>query len=244
MESKLPHNYFTIAGKAFIEYLDRMFLPFKQSIGGTFPIMIKNTGDEAFVSNMNGKELYASTPRLSMEVRGITLQNDQLTNHHLHGKASLPNELGFNESKIIPVRRVPINWMFNTEVYFNTILEYLEFVDILLTVSHHNHHFTFYYLGNEYSGTFFLPEDFDSESNSQLGFDSEKRRRILPLMFMLQLQFPSYDFYKISQHMDPEILDESTKMQKIIHNVKINDDSESGITYTNEITKDDDSNNS
>lgn len=236
-QTPLPHNFFQIAGKAFIFYLDKVFEPFKESIGGTFPIMIKNTGDEAFLSNMNSKELYTSTPRLTLDVRGISLTNDQLTNHHMHGKAVLKDETGFPKTQVMPVRRVPINWLFNSEVYFNNVLEYLQFVDILLTVSHHNHFFTFYYLGNEYNGTFFLPEDFDPESNTQLGFDSEKRRRILPLVFNLQLQFPAYDFYHIGQHFGPEILDESKTMQKIIHKMHINDEGPNGEIIITEITK-------
>lgn len=236
MSEKLPHNFFTIAGKAFIHYLDKMFTPFKDQLGkDVFPIMIKNTGDEAFLTNMNTDDLYSSVPRLTLDVMSIGLVNDQLTNHFMHGKASMNNDAGFPTSKMMPVRRVPINWQFNSEVVFNNVLEYLSFVDVLLTVSHHNHYFEFYYLGNVYTGTFQLPEDFDSEANSSLGFDSEKRRRILPLMFTLQLQFPAYDFYNINQYMDPEILSASNSMHQIIHKIHIDDTSEDGVLTITEI---------
>lgn len=242
---KIEHNYFPIAASAFISYLDTIFKPFEDSLPTKqkFPIAILNTGDEVFLTNKyaeNDKStatFYNLVPRLSLDVKGFTIDNSQLTNRNVYGEIIGKNEEDFDQKYVIPVRRIPTEWIFATEAHFNNIIEYMKFVEIYLTTSHHNHYFTFNYAGKEFNGAFFLQEDLESNANMLLQFDTEKRKRILPMTFVLQLQFPSLDMYPRGLHDDGSIPAGQT-MIKLIHNLDV-ENCESGVVdhITTEITE-------
>jgi len=228
MSTKIKHEFFELAGKAFIDYLDQMFKPFSDNIGSTFPIMITNTGDEIFLHNMfndvvdNEKPLYSSIPRMSLDVRGIGIQSEQLTNYHdVLANATVQDSAGFNKRVKLPVRRIPVTWTFNTEVVFNNIFEFLTFTEIFLTVSHHNHTFSFFYAGSEYHCMFLIPTDVETNVSLNLAYDTSKRERRLPLNFMLELQYPAFDIYPVGNHKGHDGFAPNETMQSIEHTTKV-----------------------
>jgi hypothetical protein len=239
---QFKHDFFKQAGTALVSYLDKLLnVPLTSAIPNMtkFPIMIKNTGDETFITNMhesaNAETLYGLVPRLTLDVGGISIQSGQLTNPHQMGLLLAKNaETDINEAYSTNVRRIPVEWVFNSEAVFSNILEYLAFVEVYLTVSHHNHLFVFYHAGTEYSGTFFLQEDMNSDTNLQLQFDSDKRLRKLPLAFSVQLQFPAFDIYTRDgvNNNFAQIFKKNQTMQTLTHNMHVNDSSEDGIVST------------
>lgn len=239
------HDFFVQAGTAFVGYLDRLLkVPMKTAIPTIkeFPIFIKNTGDEVFLSNMQESSskkdvstLYTFVPRMSLEVQGINMQSGQLTNpHELGAFSATAANSEFKSNFVANVRRIPIEWTFNSELVFNNVLEYLAFIEIFLTVSHLNHYFTFYHAGTEYSGTFFLQEDLDTSVNLSLQFDADKRTRKMPLVFTLQLQFPAFNIYSRDSwnKYQGQVLNSNDTMQHLIHNMHVNDTSAEGIVST------------
>lgn len=238
----IEHNFLELASKAFIDYLDQMMKPYESIIGQELPIAINNTGDEVFLTNkfggsMDRPQLYTSTPRLVLDVKGITIQSDQLTSFGHLGKLVVQNEDGFKTAKRIPLRRIPLNFTYDCEMIFNNIFEYLTFIEVFLTISHHNHVFEFYYQGASYSATFFLPEDFDSSTNLELSYTTDRRHRRLPLTFVLQLQYPAYDIYRIGNHLGDGGFNASDRMNKLIHNMHVDDfPPPAGLVSTIEIT--------
>lgn len=237
---KLKHHFFIIAGKAWISYLDKIFNPFASYISAPFPISIRNTGDELFLTNMHesatttSTELYNRIPRMDIDVKGISLLGDQLTNPINMGHMNIIDSQNYNTTRVHEVRRLPVEWTFSTSIKFNDIVEYLVFVDILLTVSFHDHSFSFWYLGQKYEASFYMPTDFESEANLQLGWDTEKRHRVLDIVFAIQLQFPAYNFYNVGQPNDNtwQGFGKTETMNQLIHNLHLNDTSEEGIVST------------
>ena len=236
----MTHDFFEIAGKAFIDYLDRLYKPFSDIVGQPFPVMIMNTGDEAFLFNMQtsteGRDaMYSRVPRLTLDVKAISVLTDQFTSNRQLG--SLEDTVnGFPVKLKSTVRRIPVNWTFEGEAVFNNIFEYLQFTEVMLTMSHHNNYFSFVWSGSTYSGTFFLQEDIDANINLTLAYDSDKRSRRLPITFVVQLQFPSFDYYAIGKHAGVQIPANSV-MTELIHNMHVNDESADGIVSTITITK-------
>lgn len=225
---KIDHSYFPAAAQSFIDYLDTIFKPFEDELGQKFPIFIPNTGDEAFLTNKYSidkdrkktETLYRLKPNMMLDVKGFTIDSSQLTNRNVLGAITGTNEDGFSEKFVAPVRRIPLSWVFNCEVKFNNIVEFFHFIEVFLTTSHHNHYFTFYYAGTEYNCTFFLQEDLESQANMLLQFDTDKRTRILPLTFVLSVQFPAFDIYPRGLHGDA-VIPAGQTMTKLIHNLDV-----------------------
>lgn len=240
----LPHDYFVIAAKAWLSYMDAIYQPFSQSIDASFPIQIKNTGDEVFLSTLwegskkKSKDLYSAVPRMDVSVAGISMALDQMSNPFNMGHLSTKGKTEFTESRVHYVRRLPVSWIFNAEVKFNNVIEYLKFVDILLTVSFKVHTFHFWYLGQRYDCVFEIPVDYDSDKNISLGLDAEKRHYTLPLNFDLQLQFPAYDIYDVGITDTHEGFGKTETMTKLIHklHVKSENSPDEGFTTITEIT--------
>jgi hypothetical protein len=235
----MKHIFFKTAGEAFINYLDSIFKYYSDAIGQQFPIYINNTGDEPFLSNLqnSGKNdsRYQFVPRMILDVQGFSLQTSQLTSPRVLGKFVNQSCEDFDVAKRTKVRRLPIDWTFAVEVRFSNILEFLQFTEIFYTVSYNNHYFTFYYAGTQYSASFFLQEDIESNANLQLQFDTDKRHRVLPLTFVLHLQYPAFDLYDVGNPdgtRDPEEFDENEKMMTLIHNMHDTDPSDDGIFET------------
>lgn len=243
---KVEHNYFPQAAAAFIDYLDKLFEPFSDTLSDKkYPIAILNTGDEVFLSNKYiehnkiSKTFYNRVPRLSLDVKGFTIDTSDLTNRNVYGEITGKNDDGFDQSFVVPVRRIPIDWVFSVEAHFNNIIEFMKWVETYLTVSHHNHYFTFYYGDKLFNCTFFLQEDLESNANMMLQFDAEKRKRILPLTFVLRLQYPSLDIYPRGLH-DNVVIPAGQTMIKLIHNIDVeNCTSETVDHISTEITEND-----
>jgi hypothetical protein len=76
---QFKHDFFKQAGTALVSYLDKLLnVPLTSAIPNMtkFPIMIKNTGDETFITNMhesaNAETLYGLVPRLTLDVGGMS----------------------------------------------------------------------------------------------------------------------------------------------------------------------------
>lgn len=224
----IEHSYFQSAAQAFINYLDVVFKPFSEQIDQKFPIFILNTGDEAFLTNKYSVDkpdkktetLYALRPHMNLDVKGFNIDASQFTAKNALGTFTAKNADEFAERFVAPVRRIPVNWVFSAEVTFNNIIEFLTFTEVFLTASHHDHFFTFYYAGTEFNCTFFLQEDLESTANMMLQFDAEKRKRTLPLTFVLSLQYPSFNIYKRGLYQDASIPAGQT-MIKLLHNIDV-----------------------
>lgn len=180
-----------------------------------------NTGDEVFIHNSNpdtGPKLYNRVPRMVLDPEGLTILIDQLTSPHNLGRfVEKDNVVGSKSSKVANVRRVPIEFPMQAQVYFSNIFEFFSFVEILLCTTYRDNIFDFYYNDIRFIGSYNYQDSFDPQSNQTLGFDSEKRQRILPLNFNVDLQFPAFDYYN-----SRSIIDGANAIQQVIHRMHTN----------------------
>lgn len=217
----MKHDFLEMSIKAMIDDLTKKLEPFSSEIETKFPIMIMNSGDEVYLSNINDKSstnLHDRVPRMVLDVNGFTVNVDQLTNPYIMSKFNDDNA-GFVSPKRSMVKRIPIEFPITAQVYFSNVFEFFKFTEILLMVTYRNNVFDYYYAGKYLKASYNYQDDFTPDVNKTLAYDNDRRQRVLPLNFSLELQFPAYDYYNSNS-----ILDESTKIQTGLHRTHTEDD--------------------
>lgn len=215
------HNFFEVALTAMIDDLTNRLSPYSAYIKQKFPIMIMNTGDEVFIQNINpdsGTKLYNRVPRMVLDPEGVSVLLDQLTSPHNLGKFVEQDIVsGFKSSKVANVRRIPIELPMQAQVYFSNVFEFFSFIEILFCTTFRDNLFDFYYNDIRHTGSYNYQDSFDPQTNKSLGFDSEKRQRIMNLTFNVDLQFPAFDYYN-----SRSLIDGANSIQQAQHRMHSN----------------------
>lgn len=217
----MKHDFLVQTGTALIDALSKKMEPFSAAINAKFPIYINNTGDEVFLTNMykdDPKKLYSRIPSMKLECSGINIESDQLTNNGVLGSFT-DDVAGYKKEKKANVRRMPIVLQYNAEIQCNNILEYFTLCEIIMMQLYKNQHFSFYWAGTKHDGRYIIPDSLDSQANLSLGFDTDRRRRILNFPIEVYVQYPAFDYYNDTS----EVFPADGSMQYIIHNTEVDD---------------------
>lgn len=217
------HDFFESALKGMLSNLTERMQPYSEYLNRTFPILVMNTGDEVFLQNIKpddaNKTLYNSIPRMVCDIGGINVLSDQLSSMTNYGRFTIQDDItGIKSEKVANFRRIPLNITVNAQVYFSNIFQYLQFVEILLMMTYDNCVFTYYYQDKFLQGNFNYQDQYNTEPNMSLSFDSDKRHRIMNLTFEVELQFPSFDYYNTRS-----MLDATKAIQTVIYRVHPDD---------------------
>jgi hypothetical protein len=200
----MVHDFFENALTGFLKDIYGKLKPYEGVINAKFPVMIMNTGDETFLSNMLDEDsplsvsepkLYQRVPRMVCNPLGIDISTDQLSAKKTYGKMVDISNLGYKTKKATNVRRIPLTTVISSKVYFSNIFQYLQFVEILLMTAFKENTYNFVYVGNTQVGSYSFTTSFEGVPNLSLSHDSEKRWREMELSFTLGLQYPAYDYY-------------------------------------------------
>lgn len=183
--------------------------------------MIMNTGDEVFLQNItpdSGAKIYNRIPRMTFDLEGMSIPNDQLSSIHNLGHFTDYNPaIDAKSEKVSNYRRIPIQFGLSCQIVFNNIFELFGFVEILLMTTYKNNVFSFYYLDKFCQGSYSYQDNINDEVNKALGFDADKRTRTLPLSFTVELQFPAFDYYN-----SMSLFDATNAIQTCIYRVHPN----------------------
>lgn len=212
----MKHDFIDNGLTAFIADLDRKLVPYGEILGQKFPVAIKNTGDESFLTNQykdNPKQFYNKIPRMSMQSGGFEVLTDQLTKPRNFGRLMDQNSMtGIKAAKRTNLRRIPLQTVFAAEAVFENMMQYFKFIEIVLSTSFRINRYSFYHAGYIQIGEYTYTNSYNGEPNLGLGHDTEKREIKMPMTFELNLQMPAYDYYN-----SESMLDASNTMQELIH---------------------------
>lgn len=200
----MVHNFFENALRAMMYDISLRSSPLNSVYKQTFPVAIMNTGDEVYMSNMfvdDPKQIYQRVPRMTFDIGGLTVNADQLTNPHTLGEFK-DTVHSFKKARAANVRRMPIEFEMSAQVYFSNIFEFLQFTEVVLMNTYKNNIFPFYYLDKRHVGSYSYQDNLTGETNSTLGYDTDRRGRILSLAFTVELQYPAYDYYGVPENID------------------------------------------
>lgn len=239
---QLEHTYFHVALAAFLSDFSLTVEPFRKLINATVPVTIMNTGDEAFMSSMlfknpeDSKKLYQENPRLVFSIGAVNANFDELTSPYNLGRLNVQDPITEMKSDYhTNVRRVPLRVQMSYEAIMSNIDQYLKYVDVSLTVFNVSRVYEFFYMGSVYHGSYkLINDDYSSDTNFALGFDTDSRNRIMRSNVELQLQFPAFDVYDgasgDASHVS-SIFGGADVMNKLIHSIYINGNENLALRY-------------
>lgn len=269
----IEHNFIKVGLTSFLKSMDNLFEGYKAHINNdSFPILIMNSGDDVFLSNLNdnGKnktEHYSLVPRMSLSVGGVTIDIENLSKKANPARIKLFDK---QTNKLVSgtthMRRIPIKITLPVSVVFSKLHEFLTWVEYYMSAtSHTTHVFKFGYAGTVHQGVANFIWEYNSEANFEFMFGSDKKERKLPLIIEVEMQFPAFNLYEAKGFNYIEnvgvVLNDSNDgdgncdscgskdcstcgdplgvmgMNKIIHNMHVNDESPRGIVSTTIIEK-------
>lgn len=186
-------DFFKNAITAFLEDLRRNLRQFKPEL----PIYIFNTGDEFFTTTWQTgekSETYQRIPRLICDVGDISIQSEQLSSNCVRGEF-IETVDGQDVGYSAYVRRVPIQLPIECTLTVSSILDQLEFQEILLLILYKNNSFNFVYKGKNNKGVYRFPDDQTVEKNLNMAMDDQRRNRVIKFEISVGLQYPAFDYF-------------------------------------------------
>lgn len=193
----LKYDFLNTSVIALSEDLKINFRKFKNDL----PIYFFNTGDEVYLyENMNDDnpknsiEAAQQVPRIVLSLGSISINSDQLTNPYVRGEFIF-NVGGKDTVYSSNIRRIPLTLKIKAVATVSNVIEQLRFIELIMLILYKGPTFEFQYLSKTNRGSYKISDDFETENNFELGFDSTSRRPTISFDINLDLQYPAIDYY-------------------------------------------------
>ena len=157
---------------------------------------LENKGQDFSVEPLQASNedfVYSQIPRAIIEVGGVNLVGDQLTNPYTRGNLEVEydNQL---HALTAEFRRVPITMSITTKYYLDSYLDSLELIQKLIQTLAFVKTFKFVYMGKVISASYKLPESFDAEKNIQIdGGTTDSKFKTVQLDFEIESNYPVFE---------------------------------------------------
>lgn len=196
----IPYLKFDFLNTAIIAATEDMKIQFKK-FKNNLPIYFYNTGDEVFLYDSmnsdnptNSIESAQQVPRMVLSLGNISVDSQQLSNPHVRGEFIF-NANGRDSVFSSSIRRIPLNFKVNCVVTVSNVIEQLRFIELIMLILYRTPTFNFQYLSKTNYGSYSISDDFETERNLELGFDSTSRRPTVGFNVDIDLQYPAIDYY-------------------------------------------------
>lgn len=176
------------------------------SIRGTqVPHIVLNTGDDLMYLNLKGQNhaiepyeisnenyVYNIVPRCIVELGGVDLLTDQVTNPYSRGVLEFQKD-DCLYSLSAECRRTPIKLTVELKYYLDTYTDLLELIQHTLSKLTFIRTYTVVYMGQEIICSYKMPESFSSEHLMEISSDTtDNRCRTMNLSIELESNFPVF----------------------------------------------------
>lgn len=195
-----PNIKFEFFNKSIVAFIESLKYQFKR-LDTTLPIYMYNNGDELFLYDEinNGKGINSIdsaqvVPRMVLSISSISIDSDQTTNPYVRGEFVM-NINGKDTLHSSQIRRVPITLSINVVLTVSTIIEQLEYIELIMLILSREPNFNFQYLSKTNYGNYHIPYDIDMERFFEFSIDSSTRKPTLTFEIPIDLQFPAIDYF-------------------------------------------------